>query len=247
MVFLIKNLENQDLLWFRGLPNENYNLVPRLHRIPGGYNKILENDLHTKFVIKSRPFIKNKNYTQIEWMHLMQHYGLPTRLLDWTEGALIGLFFAVKYQEDNTSCVWIINPGKLNKIVTGKSVIYVTDPVITRSEDEIIQHYMNTDDLPEIPIAISPSHFDNRIHAQKSAFTLHGYKYNDIINIKISENLKFYQIRIKKECAGRIRKQIQLLGIDESTLFPDLEGVSRELEFTHEIGKQRWHLKYENY
>jgi len=54
MVFFIKNLKNQDLLWFRGLSNENYPLVPRLHRILGGYNKILENDLHTKFVIKSR-------------------------------------------------------------------------------------------------------------------------------------------------------------------------------------------------
>lgn len=247
MIFYIENLENHDMLWFRGIPDESYDLVPRLHRIPGKYDPTLENNLHTKFVLRSKPFIKKENCSRVEWMYLMQHYGLPTRLLDWTEGALIALFFAVKYQEDNTSCVWIMNPGKLNKIVAEKNIIFVTDPVIMNEDDEIIKNYMNINKLPEIPIAIYPTHLDNRIHAQKSVFTLHGSEYNDLMNFKISEHLKLYQIRIKKECSDRIRKQIQLLGIDESTLFPDMEGVARDIEFTYEIGKERWHLKYENY
>ena len=245
MVFFIDNLENKNVLWFRGIPQESYDLVPRFQRIPGEYDSILENDLHTKFVLKSKPFIDRENYSRIDWMYLMQHYGLPTRLLDWTEGALIALFFAAKYQKDSTSCVWIMNPGELNKLITGKNIIFVTDPVIMNKDDNVIDNYLKLDSLPDVPIAISPTHLDHRIHAQKSAFTLHGFKYNDLLNTKISERINFYQIRIKSECSDRIRKQLQILGIDESTLFPDLEGISRDIEFSYEIGKERWHLEYE--
>jgi hypothetical protein len=57
--------------------------------------------------------------------------------------------------------------------------------------------------------------------------------------------MRFYKLRIESKCTNRIRKQLHLLGIDESTLFPDLEGISRDLEFIHDLKKRLYHLKYE--
>jgi len=243
-VFYIQNQQNEkEDLWFRGVSSSEHLPVPRYHRVNFDKHPLLENFLFTKFIQKAKRF-KHNLENKSEWLQLMQHYGLPTRLLDWTEGALIALFFAVKYSECNIPSVWIINPIQLNKIVIGKRIIPVTESIISEDDDEILHDYHDLKNLPEYPIAISPSYFDERIQAQKSVFTFHGRNYNDISKPKITENMNFYLLRFETKSVDRIRKQLQLLGIDESTLFPDLEGISRDLEFQHELGKQRWHLQY---
>jgi hypothetical protein len=246
-VFYIKReKENNSLLWFRGLSHESYHLIPRIHRMIGGYDHHYEHHINTLFIKKAKPYLKYKNYTKFEWLHIMQHYGLPTRLLDWTEGAMLALYFAVRSENVEVPSVWILVPVKLNNITTEKKLIYVTDPDSSTADDKILDSYLDLEKLPKLPVAIEPPYIDTRIQSQKSVFTFHGSAYDGFMTVDISEELKLYKLKIKTECSYRIKKQLELLGITESTLFPDLEGISRELISVTEMFKTKFNLEYDN-
>src|SRR5918997_38201 len=104
----------------------------------------------------------------------MQHCGMPTRFLDWTENSLAALYFAV--YETNTprdATVWIIHLWSLNSC----SINLRSVPII--SDDIIATYAFRENDRPnikaELPVAIQPRHTSERIISQKGQFTLHGH------------------------------------------------------------------------
>ncbi len=103
--------------WFRGEPlagdKEFRPLIPKLYRPKGG-KKYLENRLLQQFRVKApalglgvTPPVERTD----QWLFLAQHVGLPTRLLDWTEGLLLALHFALEFPDP---VVWMLNPHALN-------------------------------------------------------------------------------------------------------------------------------------
>jgi len=107
--------------WYRGHADLSWELIPKVHRRP--YNseeelfhkeRQITNDFQMRASVFQMPKPKPNEYAS--WLTLMQHYGLPTRLLDWTRSPLVALFFAV-YEEsawNKDACIWMLNPGKLN-------------------------------------------------------------------------------------------------------------------------------------
>lgn len=224
-------------LWFRGVTDSNYKLVPAIYRESvWKYDPQDSLNIANYFIHKAKGLLNNfSNLGKWEWYQTMQHYGLPTRLLDWTEGALIGLFFACKNDGIKTNpCVWIINPYDLNRIVTGGEFVYFSDAMTRDDNDNIIvdNYLYDVYDLKEYPIAISPPYVNERMVAQKSCFTVHGKKTDGLEEIfRNNPDFEIIQLRISKSKVGIIKKQLCKMGITEGTLFPDLEGLTIELRY----------------
>lgn len=115
-------VDNQEYFqWYRGHADKSWELIPKVQRGFIGNDEELfrkeryyTNDFQARASIFNSPKPPLNEYAN--WLTLMQHYGLPTRLLDWSRSPLVALYFAVSDNNEceKDSCVWILTPGKLN-------------------------------------------------------------------------------------------------------------------------------------
>ena len=177
--------------------------------------------------------------TDYEYLHLMQHYGLPTRLLDWTEGSLIALFFAIhKVNDCDQPTVWIIDLRDFNHALHKDQTIFY---FYGNSVHPKINSYLNPaeykgENLPSLPIAVLPSFYDDRVIGQKSGFILFG---KDKISLEelVKREHYFNMARINIDTAAirDILVDLNIAGINYHTVFPDLYGLVEEIKFKWDI------------
>jgi hypothetical protein len=84
--------------WFRGHASADWKLSPKLYRYgsPKRGIRVIEDEIRQEFIIRAPSLTETGPQNTWEWHFTMQHSGAPTRLLDWTEGALIAAYFAVR-------------------------------------------------------------------------------------------------------------------------------------------------------
>ncbi len=89
----------------------------------GANTKVLSNlrsGLSSKEVVCNCLHDESQSKLKWEWYFLMQHYGAPTRLLDWTGNPLVALYFAIVDQEvhgkNRDAAVWVFDPWEWNKL-----------------------------------------------------------------------------------------------------------------------------------
>jgi FRG domain len=215
-------------LWFRGQPNAKYQLVPGLYR----FDERLEVDEGTyrhDFRLKSHPYLQHmRGTTDWEQYALMQHYGLCTRLLDWTEGALIALQFAVLGRPVKSDvAVWMIDPLWVNEYLHGAAVLYREDSEVCRA---YVPEIWKEKDLPEKPLAIEIPYNSPRITAQRGIFTVHGKNRTPLDKVLMaSEKARCCQYIVPKEYVLAVRRQLRTAGITDTVIYPDLQGLCEEL------------------
>jgi hypothetical protein len=159
----------------------------------------------------------------------MQHYGLPTRILDWTETFSVALYFAItgmKNLATEEAAIWILDPYELNKETCGK------DEILDLNDD--FRHdyftYFITDqrEIEEFPeaVAVYPNRRNSRILAQKGIFTIH--KEQKPLDVSFQRYVR--KIVFKRDALTGGERFLELCGINVYTLFPELPGLCEHLK-----------------
>lgn len=207
----------KDLIWFRGVTNSDYRLLPSLYRYKNGKEK--EKELFIKYKqVANRLF--DKRDSDWETLFDMQHYYIPTRLLDWTGVLGVAVFFAL-LKENNESAVYLLNPINLNK----KSIDRACIRVVTEEKDfEYRSIYWEKKPFPPHgPIAMEVPFQNDRIMAQKGRFTIHGDK-EETIEEQFPDCIK--KVILKNEARDGAREFLEFANINEFSIFPDMVGLA---------------------
>ena len=213
------------LTLFRGHSNAHtWRLTPTLTRMVGSNSKLslgrfggwlqLESHILERFRRHAEPYLTNKPDTTIDWLVLGQHHGLPTRLLDWTENPLVGLYFALLEDMGTEAAVWMMEPR------------YVHSANLDLDNLDSIQVYF-------------PKALDERIVSQKGCFTIQPLPEGcgtflplDEDHALVDEGLRSLSrvvIPDDRALKAQLMLEVNRLGVDGNFIYPGLDGLSRQI------------------
>jgi hypothetical protein len=168
----------------------------------------------------------------------MQHYRLPTRLLDWTESPLIGCWFASEVDpalqehsekvQDTDGALYALSPYMLNsEQIQQDALILPDDP---KAVNSINCAFSREDTDVDYVVAVRPSEVDTRLLVQLSVFTLHGRRL-DLEGLANREKF-LRKFLVPKTAKPKIREELKHLGVRESSIYPDLEHLAIDVKST---------------
>lgn len=218
--------------WWRGHNCSNWKLTPLVYRVDKD-DTFYEMSITREFMLEAPIRYSNcpPKSDMVEWLQLMRHYGLPTRLLDWSHSPLIALFFAVsnpKY-DPYPGNVWALNAWTFNKVqAPDHDIIFPDHPLIEQMAQLALDYTDNkyTYEKPEA-LAFLPTVTDTRMMLQQSAFTIHATR-RPLEELESAESF-LLKIEIPHQNKQTLRAIIKDLGFFARRLFPDLDHLSADL------------------
>lgn len=264
------NKVSPPVLWFRGMSDIRHSLIPSLYRMETrverngkhDYSRLhYAEDIRTQhYIAKNYHFFQNEPSSRVEWLEVMQHHSMKTRVLDWSESGIHSLLFAIepfldtqkfnrKSRNECVPCVWILindeilrDRSRIKYLLLSGDIIHPYYYILSRIYSD--GHILKERELP--PLAVVHPYHSERIKAQHGVFTVFPFyqeneldnEYRDIgLNPDAMENQKIAGSvlhRIILDNPQQIAYELMKSGMDNSWLYPEMPIVSNEIE-NHKI------------
>jgi FRG domain-containing protein len=208
--------------WFRGVTKSKHRLYPSLLRPHGRISVKHERDIYED----AEDFESSSEMSSWERLVTLQHNGVPTRLLDWTEVFGFALYFAlggVNRETPSSPAIWLLNPFRLAQRAR-KSNDKRIGVFHRENASDYFQHFLAGAQLTwpfTAPMPYRPPKLDPRIRAQRGFFTVHG---TDVRPLDAVFRDCVRQVRLPQRALPFAREFLEFAGIDGLSLFPDYTG-----------------------
>jgi hypothetical protein len=195
----------------------------------------LEAHILRNFIRHSRPHFRVPPVNDWELLVTAQHHGLPTRLMDWTYSPLVAAHFATIFPSKGDRVVWRLEWQELHRKFKFPDVAFLIQDLaqISKSDEGLTPWKLfKHEEVPrEFACLLDPPSLDARIVAQSAAFTLCTDTSRPFEEFLAAHNLEdaLTKFVIAAEDVAKVRDQLDLVGVNERQLFPDLDGVSAEM------------------
>lgn len=211
-----ENLNQEDFL-FRGQVNDRP-LIPKISRLVPKSDLLEIEKLLLQEFKRTNPLLLEGHHTYDDWDYLTlgQHYGLPTRLLDWSNNALTAIWFATEESfKSKHAIVWVL----------------ITEPT---------DYFSSTDNLHPFDVnetkIFRPRIIKQRINNQSGVFSVHSsteIENKSPLNEVAPFSEKLLKIKIPVQHMASIRADLNVLGVNGFTIFPELEGLCSYLQWRY--------------
>ena len=254
---------------YRGESRLDYKLLPTLYRktnTPFEKDIYLSNNSEKKilieFMTEAAGFINNLSVDdKFRWVEYAQHFGVPTRLMDWTTNPLVALYFSCSSNQNEDGRIYILNSLGYKLLAGEKNINGLENKLIKNEAERMI---WDSEEAFPYPAVFKPYYFDRRMFAQSSQFMVWGFKketldklvselesegrkkavirYLDIKGVEfelIEEVPILSEVRIDGKSKLQIQRELDNIGINHATLFPGLDGIGRSIEWRNNTNNVR--------
>jgi hypothetical protein len=228
-----RTADDSGIFWFRGHRSCTWNVQPSIWR---DYDKYSERNFTNRFCVRAATRYQSlPTYDQDAlWLSLMQHYGLPTRLLDWTRSPLVALYFAVEgyildqQREPEPALIWMLDPHLLNR---SEAFADVTPSIEAHGCQNMISaaftHRVEENNKVR---AVTAAENDLRMFVQQGCFTIHSDP--EPLNFRDDCGAYLSSIVIPGKHVRRVAFEVDVCGFRQGDIFPDLGHLADELKAT---------------
>jgi hypothetical protein len=237
--------------WYRGHQSENWELKSAAHRHverltsefvrrPDAAElrdllREVSKTLYRRFKAEAWSLLHERERSDWAVLFAMQHFAIPTRLLDWSESFACAVFFAQAGRaRGSAAAIWVVDPHAVNKTSVGVEGILSLDDELGPGAkiDPRGWHprWRATDELRTV--AAAPIFSNARMVAQQSAFFLTGDSFEPI-NAQfreVGDEGRFVKLVLSPDTFDDAEAFLGSAGLNAFSYYPDLEGLARKHE-----------------
>lgn len=224
---------------FRGLFCQGHDLSNSLTRLAAGQTDI--NTVELSLLRNFRKYAHAQTSSGVDsiwhWLAVAQHHGLPTRMVDWTYSPFVALHFATEHPEqfNDDGSIWCVNFVQANKLLPSRLRSILEEEHSETLTVEMLSQFKSLrafDALARTPfvVFVEPPSLDTRILNQFALFSLTSSPSASLDDWLREHPDLCRRVIVPAELKWEIRDKLDQANINERTLFPGLDGLSRWLE-----------------